>query len=225
MEREMEVEDALQSFMRDLKADVDTNKRKRILHDILQMRLEGQDLDTIADMLGTTKWNVRKYMRDLKNEMTQYGIFESRYGLDAIRELQIMEEASLAEAAGASMVPDWQPLSDLNLNTALRFRKRKLSDMVTHHISPAYLIVETTLPNRRPFYTIYFRLPPPKNTTQRPELEYANHVDLLVSNHRTPRVKSFSQAKQLIKQHFQSRGASVKSGIDPASPQAWLHDL
>jgi len=226
LEREMEVEDALQSFIQDLRADIDTNRRKRILHDILTMRLEGQDIDTIADQLGTTAWNIRKYMRDLKGEMQRYGIFESRQALDAIRELQILSRFILLdEAAGASMVPKWQPLSDLNVNQALRFRKRKLSDMVTHHISPAYLIVETTLPNRRPFYTIYFRLPPPKGTTIRPELEYANHVDLLVSNHRTPRVKSMSMAKQLIRQHFHSRGEAVKTGIDPASPHAWLHAL
>jgi len=222
-ERELELEDALESFIKDLEADIDRDKRKRVFYDILTMRMEGMDIGDIATELGTSQWNIRKYLRDLKNEMRNYGIFESRKGMRHLERTGLFEKEQVNET-GHTIVPDWKPLSDLSINEALRFRKRKISDMITHHVSPAYLIVETTLPNRKATYTLYFRLPPPPRT-QRPNLEYANHVDLLISNHRTPRVKNMSMAKQLLRQHFKSRGESVKTGIDPASPHAWLHAL
>ncbi len=214
-DREIETQSALEQYMADLKRDVDTSKKKRNFYDLLTYRLEGVSIDDIADLMDTTPWNIRKQLRMLKDEMMRYGVFEESMKLSHLK-------ASLQES-GHSLVPAWKPISDLKLNDALRFRRRKISDMITHHISPAYLIVETTLPNRKATYTIYFRLPSPKAV--RPELEYASHVDLLTSNHRTPRVLNFNMAKNLCRTHFQSRGEGVKSGIDPASPQAWLHAL
>ncbi|MCA1800705.1 MAG: hypothetical protein LC650_05375 [Actinobacteria bacterium] len=212
---EIETEESLRQYMDDLKRDVDTSKDKREKFDLLNYRLEGMSIEDIAEIMGTTAWNIRKKLRSLKDDMIQYGIFEGSMRLFDIG--QSLKEASY------NIVPAWEPISNLTLNQALRFRRRKISDMITHHVSPSYLIVETNLPNRKTTYTIYFRLP--TKTAMRGDLEYANHVDLLVSNHRTPRVVSFSMAKNLCKYHFQSRGEAVKGGVDPASPQAWLHAL
>ena len=216
-EREIETESALDAFMKDLERDLSTSKRKRSLHTILQYRLEGRDLDEIAELMGTSTWNIRKLMRELKQEMTDYGLFEGKK-----KKKKDCDDKEKVEES-YTLVPAWKPLSDLKLNDALRFKRRVISDMITHHISPCYLIVETTLPNRKATYTLYFRLPTKGST--RADLEYANHVDLLVSNHRTPRVQSMSMAKQLLRTHFKTRGEGVKSGIDPASPQSWLHAL
>lgn len=216
---DIDLDASLERYMQDLQRDMETSRKKEQLYKILQARMEGHDLDTIAADLGTSKWNVRKLMRELKADMDKYGLFEDQHELR-----KFLQQKRIDESAGYQNVPDWQPLTDLTINQALKFRKRHINDYVTHHISPAYLIVETNLPNRKTMYTLYFRLPPGKNT-RRPKLEYANNVDLIISNHRTPRVKSLSMAKQLLRQHFKSLGQDVKVGIDPASPHAWLHAL
>ena len=216
---DIDLDASLERYMQDLQRDMETSRKKEQLYKILQARMEGHDLDTIAADLGTTKWNVRKLMRELKADMDRYGLFEDQHELR-----KFLQQKRLDEATGYQNVPDWQPLTDLTINQAMKFRKRDINDYVTHHISPAYLIVETKLPNRKTMYTLYFRLPP-SSKERRPKLEYANNVDLIISNHRTPRVKSMSMAKQLLRQHFKSLGQDVKVGIDPASPHAWLHAL
>lgn len=209
--QDVDLEASLERYMQDLERDREQSKKRRQFHDILQARLAGHDIATIAADLGTTEWNVRKIMRELKQDMEQHGLFENK-------------KRAMKEASGYQNIPEYEPLSDLTINKALKFRRRKINDYIEHHVSPCYLIVETKLPNRKTTYTLYLRLPP-DNKARQPKLEYANHVDLIISNHRTPRVKSMSMAKQLLRQHFKSKGEEVKAGVDPGSPFYWVDQL
>lgn len=206
----IDTEDALTAYRKSLSRSSRASDQQ--LNRVLQLRLDGYDYDDIADQLGVSRARVYSLLRDLKQSMTDFGVFEN---------VRIAANNVLRESY--QNIPDWKPFTDVTINEALRFRVRKISGHITHHVSPCYIIVETNLPGRRSTYTMYLRLPVEKSAMN-PKREYMNSVDLLVTNHRAPQVTSFSMAKSLLKDHWNS-GGRIKGGIDPSSPQHWIQSL
>lgn len=183
------LEDALNSYIDKLKNADDSTSAK--LLQALEGRLQGQSAEDIAADLGMSDWNFRKLMRTLKDDMTQYGLFESNRKL--FRKLFTLREDKSTEPK----IPDWAPLGESNFKKALTFKKIAIDDKVTHHVSPCFIVIERQQrygAGKKVNYAIYFRKTSPKGVGN-----YAQNSVLIDATYNNTSLRTIEDCKDIIK--------------------------